>query len=72
MLGMNAQPKTPTDSSSATYTAFLLRCWHVAGAWRFTLEDVATRQRKAAIDSHAVVALLKQQLADLAEDSKLE
>jgi hypothetical protein len=56
-------------ATPARYGAYLLRCWEVRSdlpgrpsAWRFSLEQAGTGERRAFRDLGALVAHLEQQL----------
>jgi hypothetical protein len=67
---MNANPEAMRDHASPPrYGAYLLRCWEVRSgrrgrpsAWRFSLEQAGTGERRAFRDLGALVAHLEQEL----------
>ena len=36
-----------TTGQPSSYTAFLLRCWLEGSAWRYSLEEIGTNDRRA-------------------------
>jgi hypothetical protein len=72
---MNANPQAMRGRAGPPrYGAYLLRCWEVRsdrpgrpGAWRFSLEQAGTGERRAFRDPEGLVAFLQAELEKTVE-----
>ncbi|MCA9971201.1 MAG: hypothetical protein KC425_13340 [Anaerolineales bacterium] len=59
--------ETAEPAGEPLQAAFLVRCWHEDGEWRFSLENVATHRRRGCATLAALVASLAAELGDVAD-----
>lgn len=60
---MTLNTKKNSQENPAFSKAFLIRCYHQGGEWRFMLEDISTRERQVFISVAEMMEWLTAVLA---------
>ena len=79
MPGARRRPRGDMPAQASRYLSFLLRCWEDSNRspdrpaiWRFSLEDVATGERRGFRDLETLVVFLQTQTSDSQPDTETD